>query len=155
MTVVVVAAAGIGIDGVTAWLFTSGRKADINLRAAFWHVAYDALVSLGVVATGVVILLTGWTRLDPLASLAIAVIILDGTWSLLREAVGMSLDAVPVGITTKEVRSFLERQPGVSRIHDLHVWPISTTEPALSCHCLMPGGHPGDQFLVQLAHELH
>jgi cobalt-zinc-cadmium efflux system protein len=155
MTVIVVAAAGIVVNGVTACLFASGRKADINLRAAFLHMTYDALVSLGVVVTGVVILLTGWTRLDPLVSLAIAVIILMGTWSLLREAVGMSLDAVPVGITTKEVRSFLERQPGVNKIHDLHVWPISTTETALSCHCLMPGGHPGDEFLVQLAHELH
>jgi cobalt-zinc-cadmium efflux system protein len=102
-----------------------------------------------------VILLTGWTRLDALASLAIAAIILVGTWSLLRESVGMSLDAVPLGITTEEVGSFLKRQPGVSAIHDLHVWPISTTETALSCHCLMPGGHPGDEFLVQLAHELH
>jgi cobalt-zinc-cadmium efflux system protein len=154
MTVIVVAAAGIVVNGVTALLFASGRKADINLRAAFLHMAYDALVSLGVVVAGVVILLTGWTRLDPLVSLAIAVIILMSTWSLLRESVGMSLDAVPVGITTEEVRSFLERQPGVSAIHDLHVWPISTTETALSCHCRMPGGHPGDQFLVKLAYEL-
>jgi cobalt-zinc-cadmium efflux system protein len=116
---------------------------------------YDALVSLGVVVAGAVILLTDWTRLDPLVSLAVAVIILLGTWSLLRESVGMSLDAVPVGITTEEVGSFLKRQPGVSAIHDLHVWPISTTETALSCHCLMPGGHPGDEFLVRLALELH
>ena len=112
ITVIVVAAAGILVNGVTALLFASGRKADINLRAAFLHMTYDALVSLGVVVTGVVILLTGWTRLDPLVSLAIAVIILMSTSSLLRESVGMSLDAVPVGITTKEVRNFLERQPG-------------------------------------------
>jgi cobalt-zinc-cadmium efflux system protein len=155
MTVIAVAAAGIVVNGVTAWLFASGRKGDINLRAAFLHMSYDALLSLGVVVTGAVILLTGWTRLDPLVSLAIAVIILVGTWSLLRESVGMSLDAVPVGITTEEVGRFLKRQPGVSAIHDLHVWPISTTDTALSCHCLMPGGHPGDEFLVRLSHELH
>lgn len=155
MTVIVVAGAGIVVNGVTAWLFASGRKGDINLRAAFLHMAYDALVSVGVVVTGAVILVTGWTRLDGLASLAIAVIILVSTWRLLRESVGMSLDAVPLGITTEEVGSFLKRQPGVSAIHDLHVWPISTTETALSCHCLMPGGHPGDEFLVRLAHELH
>jgi cobalt-zinc-cadmium efflux system protein len=114
MTVIVVAGAGIVVNGVTAWLFASGRKADINLRAAFLHMAYDALVSVGVVVTGAVILVTGWTRLDAVASLAIAVIILAGTWSLLRESVGMSLDAVPLGITTEEVGSFLKRQPGVS-----------------------------------------
>ena len=155
MTVIVVAGIGIVVNGVTAWLFASGRKGDINLRAAFLHMAYDALVSVGVVVTGVVILLTAWTTLDALASLAIAVIILVGTWSLLRESIEMSLDAVPLGITTAEVGSFLEQQPGVTAIHDLHVWPISTTETALSCHCLMPGGHPGDEFLVRLAHELH
>jgi cobalt-zinc-cadmium efflux system protein len=155
MTIIVVAGAGIVVNGVTAWVFAAGRKDDINLRAAFLHMTYDALVSLGVVVAGAVILLTGWTRLDPLVSLAVAVVILLGTWSLLRESVGMSLDAVPVGITTEEVGSFLKRQPGVSAIHDLHVWPISTTETALSCHCLMPGGHPGDEFLVRLALDLH
>ena len=155
MTIIVVAGAGIVVNGVTAWLFASGRKGDINLRATFLHMAYDALVSVGVVVTGAVILVTGWTRLDALASLAIAVVILVGTWSLLRVSVGMSLDAVPLGITTEEVGNFLKRQPGVSAIHDLHVWPISTTETALSCHCLMPGGHPGDEFLVRLAQELH
>src|SRR6516164_2603650 len=155
MTIIVVAAAGIVVNGVTAWVFAAGRKDDINLRAAFLHMTYDAIVSLGVVVAGAVILLTGWTRLDPLVSLAVAVVILLGTWSLLRESVGMSLDAVPVGITTEEVGSFLKRQSGVSAIHDLHVWPISTTETALSCHCLMPSGHPGDEFLVRLALELH
>ncbi|MBV8336188.1 MAG: cation transporter [Alphaproteobacteria bacterium] len=154
-TVIVVASAGIVVNGMAAWLFASGRKGDINLRASFLHMTYDALVSLGVVVAGAVMLLTGWTRLDPVVSLAIAVIILVSTWSLLREAVGMSLDAVPVGIKVEAVGRFLKRQPGVSAIHDLHVWPISTTETALSCHCLMPGGHPGDEFLVQLAHELH
>jgi cobalt-zinc-cadmium efflux system protein len=153
-TVVVVAALGIVVNGVTAWLFASGRKDDINLRAAFLHMAYDALVSVGVVIAGALILLTGWTRLDPLVSLVIAVVILVGTWRLLSEAVGMSLDAVPIGIKSEQVTAFLRQQPGVTAIHDLHIWPMSTTETALTCHCLMPGGHPGDEFLVQLAHEL-
>lgn len=155
VTVMVVAALGVMINGVTAWLFASGRKGDINVRAAFVHMAYDALVSIGVVAAGGVILLTGWTRLDPLASLAIAGVILAGTWSLLRDSVGMSLDAVPAGISPGEVGAFLKAQPGVTAIHDLHIWPMSTTDTALTCHCLMPGGHPGDEFLVHLAHQLH
>ena len=155
VTVMVVAAVGIAGNGVTAWLFASARKGDINLRAAFLHMAYDALVSGGVVAAGGVILLTGWTRLDPLVSLAIAVVILVGTWGLLRGSVGMALDAVPVEIKPDEVSRFLLQQPGVTAIHDLHIWPMSTTDTALTCHCLMPGGHPGDEFLVRLAHELH
>jgi cobalt-zinc-cadmium efflux system protein len=154
-TVMVVAGIGIVINGVTAWLFASGRKGDINLRAAFMHMAYDALVSVGVVAAAGVILLTGWTRLDPLVSLAIAVVILLGTWSLLRESVGMSLDAVPAGIKPDEVGDFLRQQPGVATIHDLHIWSMSTTETALTCHVIMPGGHPGDEYLVDLAHQLH
>ena len=155
LTVMAVAAIGIVINGVTAWLFASGRKGDINLRAAFLHMAYDALVSAGVVVAAGVILLTGWTRLDPLVSLAIAGIILAGTWSLLRDFVGMSLDAVPGGIKLDEVGEFLQRQPGIVAIHDLHIWSMSTTEIALTCHVLMPGGHPGDVYLVELAQQLH
>jgi cobalt-zinc-cadmium efflux system protein len=154
VTVMVVAAVGIVVNGVTAWLFASAREGDINLRAAFLHMAYDALVSVGVVAAGGVILLTGWTRLDPLVSLAIAAVILVGTWGLLRGSVGMALDAVPIEIKPDEVTRFLLQQPGVAAIHDLHIWPMSTTDTALTCHCLMPGGHPGDEFLVRLAHEL-
>ncbi len=153
-TVMVVAAIGIVVNGVTAWLFASGRKDDINLRAAFSHMAADALVSLGVVAAGALILLTGWARLDPLVSIVIAGIILVGTWGLLRDSVGMSLDAVPGGISTEEVRHFLVGRPGVVAIHDLHIWPISTTETALTCHCVMPGGHPGDPALAGIAHDL-
>ncbi|MCI0734821.1 MAG: cation diffusion facilitator family transporter [Beijerinckiaceae bacterium] len=154
ITVMAVAAIGIAVNGGTALLFASGRKGDINLRAAFLHMAYDALVSLGVVAAGGAILLTGWTGLDPLVSLAIAAVILAGTWGLLRDSAGMALDAVPTGIKLDEVAAFLKAQPGVRGIHDLHVWPMSTTETALTCHCLMPGGHPGDAFLAELAHQL-
>ena len=154
VTVMVVAAIGIVINGVTAWLFAAGRKGDINLRGAFLHMAYDALVSLGVVVAGGVTLLTGWTRLDPLVSLAVAVVILVGTWNLLRQSIGMSLDAVPSGVKPDAVSAFLQQQPGVTDIHDLHIWSLSTTETAVTCHCLMPAGHPGDEFLAQLAHEL-
>ena len=154
VTVMVVAALGIVVNGVTARLFASGRKGDINLRAAFLHMAADALVSVGVVIAGAVILLTGLTRLDPLVSIAIAAVILVGTWGLLRDSVGMSLDAVPPGIKPGAVMAFLRQQPGVTAIHDLHIWPMSTTETALTCHCVMPGGHPGDEFLAQLAHQL-
>ncbi|WP_158814194.1 cation diffusion facilitator family transporter [Methylocapsa sp. S129] len=154
VTVMAVAAAGIVVNGVTAWLFASGRKGDINLRGAFLHMASDALVSLGVVIAGAIILTTGWTWLDPLVSIVIAILILWGTWGLLRDSLAMALDAVPANIKLDEVRAFLERQPGVAGIHDLHIWPMSTTETALTCHCLLPGGHPGDEFLVRLAHEL-
>ncbi len=154
VTVMVVAAIGIAVNGVTAWLFASGRKGDINLRAAFLHMAYDALVSLGVVIAGGIILKTGWTRLDPLVSLAVAGVILWGTWSLLRDSVGMAMDAVPATVNLDQVSAFIARQPGIATIHDLHIWPISTTETALTCHCVMPGGHPGDRVLALLCHQL-
>jgi cobalt-zinc-cadmium efflux system protein len=154
VTVMVVASLGIAVNGLTAWLFASGHKGDINLRAAFLHMAYDALVSLGVVIAGGIILMTGWTRLDPLISLAVAGVILVGTWSLLRDSMGMAMDAVPTKVNLDAVSSFIRHQPGVAAIHDLHIWPISTTETALTCHCVMPGGHPGDEVLARLCHEL-
>lgn len=153
-TVMWVAAIGIAVNGVTAWLFASGRKGDLNVRGAFLHMAYDALVSLGVVIAGGIVLLTGWRWLDPLVSLVVAAVILVGSWSLLRDAVSMSLDAVPDGLHLGEIGDFLRQLPGVSAIHDLHVWPMSTTENALTCHCVMLGGHPGDVFLIEVAHEL-
>jgi cobalt-zinc-cadmium efflux system protein len=153
-TVIGVAAAGIAVNGITAWLLAAGRKNDINLRAAFLHMVYDALVSLGVVVTGAVMWVSGWAWLDSAASLAIAAVILAGTWSLLRDSVSMSLDAVPAEVKLSEVSSFIEQQPGVASVHDLHVWPMSTTEIVLTCHCLMPGGHPGDEFLARIAREL-
>jgi cobalt-zinc-cadmium efflux system protein len=150
-TVMIVAAIGIVINGVTAWLFASGRDSDINLRAAFAHMAADAIVAAGVMVAGLVILLTGWLLLDPLASLAINAVIVWGTWGLLRDTVAMSLAAVPGRIDPAEVRAFLESRPGVAAIHDLHIWPMSTTETALTCHMVMPSGHPGDAFLRDLA----
>lgn len=153
-TVMVVAAIGIAVNGVTAWLFASGRKDDINLRGAFLHMASDALVSVGVVLAGLVILATGWLWLDPLTSLAINGAIVWGTWDLLRDSLGMSLAAAPPGVDPAKVLAFLAGRPGVAAVHDLHVWPIGATETALTCHLVMPEGHPGDAFLHGLAADL-
>jgi cobalt-zinc-cadmium efflux system protein len=154
-TIMAVAAVGIVVNGVTAYLFMAGREDDLNIKGAFLHMASDALVALGVVIAGAVIIWTGWLWLDPAISLVISVVIVIGTWSLLRDSVSLALDAVPAGIKPGEVSDFLKQQPGVLAIHDLHIWPMSTTETALTCHCLMPTGHPGDEFLAKLVHELH
>jgi cobalt-zinc-cadmium efflux system protein len=152
-TVMIVAAIGIVINAVTAWLFASGQH-DLNLRGAFLHMAADALVSAGVVVAGLVILMTGWLWLDPVVSLAINAVIVWGTWGLLRGAVDMSVAAVPQGINSAEVRDYLSSRPGVASVHDLHIWSMSTTETALTCHVVMPAGHPGDEFLHELAESL-
>ena len=143
------------MNGVTAWMFAAGAKEDINIRAAFAHMAADALVSLGVVAAGGLMLLTGWSWLDPAASLAISAVIVWGTWGLLKESTAMALAAAPSTIDPASVRAFLQDRPGVSAIHDLHIWPISTTETALTVHLVMPDGHPGDGFLHDLCEALH
>ncbi len=153
-TVMIVAAIGIVVNGVTAYLFASGRDGDLNIRGAFLHMAADALVSVGVVLAGLLIMVTGWLWLDPIVSLAINAVIVWGTWGLLRDSVGMSMAAVPPHIDPAEVRSLLERRPHVASLHDLHIWPMSTTEIALTCHLVMPGGHPGDAFIHGLAEEL-
>ena len=150
-TMMAVAAVGILVNAVTAWLFASGRKDDINLRGAFLHMASDALVSVGVVAAGLLILLTNWLWIDPVVSLVINGVIVWGTWGLLRDSVGMSMAAVPPQIDPAAVRQFLSVRGGVVAVHDLHIWPMSTTENALTCHLVMPDGHPGDAFLHELA----
>jgi len=154
-TVILVAAIGVVINGITAWLFMSGNKDDLNLRGAFLHMAADALVSLGVVMAGAIFIWTGWSWLDPAISLVIAVVILLGTWNLLRQSLHLSLDGVPASIDLSEVRSFLVTQPNVCEIHDLHVWAMSTSEIALTVHLVVPDGHPGDEFLNRVADELH
>jgi cobalt-zinc-cadmium efflux system protein len=155
MTVMIVAAIGILINGLSAWLLITGQKGDLNIRGAFLHMVADAAVSFGVVVAGGLILLTGWNWFDPAVSIAISVVIVWGTWSLLREAIIHSLDAVPVEINPKEVARFLSGLPGVESIHDLHIWAMSTTETALTCHLVMPKGHPGDEFLQKLCDQLH
>jgi cobalt-zinc-cadmium efflux system protein len=152
--VIVVAGIGIVVNGVTAWLFASGRDSDLNIRGAYLHMASDALVSAGVVAAGLVIAATGWMWLDPLTSLAVGVLIIAGTWGLLRDSVAMSLDAMPAGIDPDAVRRFLEARPGVTEMHDLHIWSMSTKEIALTCHLVIPGERPDDGFLRELGHDL-
>lgn len=153
-TVMIVAAIGLVLNGVTAWLFASGRKGDLNIRGAFLHMAADAGVSAGVVVAGLVILWTGWLWLDPVVSLAINAVIVWGTWSLLSESVAMTLNAAPSDVDPAKVRELLARLPGVSDVHDLHIWPMSTTEVAMTAHLVVPQGHPGDAFLLEAGHEL-
>jgi cobalt-zinc-cadmium efflux system protein len=153
-TVAIVAAIGIAVNGITALLFASGRGSDLNLRSAFLHMAADALVTAGVVIAGIAIALTGWLWLDPAVSLVVSAVIVYGTWDLVKQALRLALDAVPEGVDAATVRGHLLALPGVTAIHDLHIWGMSTTETALTCHLVMPGGHPGDEALVHIAHEL-
>jgi cobalt-zinc-cadmium efflux system protein len=153
--VIAVAAAGVVINGITAWLFMAGSHGDLNIRGAFLHMAGDALVSLGVVVAGALYLWKGWLWLDPLLSLVIAVLILYATWGLFRQSLRLTFDGVPSSIELGSVRAYLRELPGVSDIHDLHVWAMSTSESALTVHLVMPGGHPGDDFLHELGRELH
>jgi len=152
---IAVAAVGIAVNGGTALLFASGRARDLNVKSAFMHMAADTLVTAGVVAAGIVIGLTGWLWLDPAVSLIVSVVIVVGTWGLLKSAIGLALDAVPEGLDADAVRAHLTAMPGVTALHDLHIWGMSTTETALTCHLVMPGGHPGDAALNGMAHELH
>ena len=154
MTVIVVAAIGIAINGFTAWLFASGRKGDLNIRGAYLHMAADAAVSAGVVVAGLVILQTGWLWLDPIVSLVIAGVIVWSTWGLLCESVALSLSAIPAQVDRRAVETYLAERPGVVALHDLHIWALSTTEIALTAHLVMPAGPPGDAFLLATADEL-
>jgi cobalt-zinc-cadmium efflux system protein len=131
-----------------------GRETDLNIRGAFLHMIADAAVSAGVIVAAAGIWLTGWTWLDPAASVLISIVILVGTWGLLRDALQLSLNAAPRGIDPAQVRRYLEGLPGVATVHDLHVWAMSTTETALTCHLVMPKGHPGDAFLHQVDDDL-
>jgi len=153
VTVMVVAGIGILINGFTAMLFARGRKDDINIEGAYLHMAADAAVSLGVVVSAALIIWTGWLWLDPVTSLVICATILWSTTSLLRGSIDMSMAAAPKGTDLAAIRAFLQQRPGVSAIHDLHVWPISTTETALTCHLVMPAGS-SDAFLMETAQLL-
>jgi len=153
-TIAWVAAIGILVNGGTALLFARGRSRDLNIKSAFVHMLADALVTAGVVVAGVAIALTGLAWLDPAVSLIVSAVIVYGTWDLIRHAIGLALDAVPEGVDALAVRAHLAALPGVREVHDLHIWGMSTTETALTCHLVMPGGHPGDAALALLAHEL-
>ena len=147
-TVMSVAAIGIAVNGACAWLFAAGRAGDLNLRGAFAHMLADAVVSVGVVGAGLIILLTGWLWVDPAVSLAVNGVIVYGTWNLLRDSTRLAMGGVPPGIEAAAVRRYLAERPGVAGLHDLHIWPISTTDTALTAHLVMPGGHPGDTALM-------
>ncbi len=152
--VIAVAACGVVVNGITAWLFMAGSKHDLNIRGAYLHMLADAAVSLGVVAAGIIVIYTGWQWLDPLVTLLLVVVIVWSTWGLLRDAVHLALQAVPGSIEAAEVRAFLAAQPGVKEVHDLHIWGMSTTEHALTVHLVCPCGHPGDAFLYGLARDI-
>jgi cobalt-zinc-cadmium efflux system protein len=154
-TVIGVAAAGIVVNGVTALLFLSGRKGDLNIRGAFVHMAGDAGIAFGVVLAGVAIIITGLRGIDPVMSLIIVAIILRSTWSLLRDSVNLALDSVPEGIEISEVRAYLAALPGVTDIHDLHIWAMSTTETALTAHLVIPEIADHDGLLARTCAELH
>ncbi|WGS23676.1 MULTISPECIES: cation diffusion facilitator family transporter [unclassified Bradyrhizobium] len=152
-TVVWVAALGILINGGTALLFMRGRHTDLNVRGAYLHMAADAGVSLGVVVAALLIMATGWEWLDPAISLVIALVVLVSGWELARDSVSLALDAVPKGIDLNMVRDFLLTLEGVTEVHDLHIWAMSTSETALTAHLVRPGGHD-DAFLHHACAEL-
>ena len=154
-TVIWVAVVGIVINAVTALMFMSGRKRDLNIRAAFLHMAADAGVSLGVVVAGFLIMATGKQWIDPVISLAIAAVIIWGTWGLLRDSVNLALHAVPHGIELAEVRRYLSSLPHVTEVHDLHVWPMSTTETALTAHLVRDVDECDCALLDRAARDLH
>ena len=153
-TVMIVATVGIVINTATALLFMSGRKGDLNIKGAFLHMAADAAVSAGVVVAGFFIVKTGLSWIDPVTSLVIVAVIAIGTWGLLRDSVNMSLQAAPPGLDPAEIGTFLRGQDGVQEIYDLHVWPMSTTETALTVHLLVPSGYPGDAYTARVAGAL-
>ncbi|HET6389299.1 cation diffusion facilitator family transporter [Hyphomicrobium sp.] len=154
-TMIIVAAIGILINGFTAWLFVSGSERDVNIRGAYLHMLADAAVSLGVVIAGIAVVLTGLNWIDPVVSLVIAGVIVWSTWGLLQDSMRLAMQGVPVTIDAAKVQKRLLELPGVVSIHDLHIWPMSTTETALTCHLVMPSGHPGDAFLQRTAKMLH
>lgn len=153
--VMAVAAVGIAVNGATALLFMAGRKKDVNIEGAFLHMAADAAVSLGVVVAGAVIQYTGWLWLDPTTSLVIVAVIMGSTWGLLRKSVNLAMDAVPEHIDPDEVRAYLASLAGVTAVHDLHIWGMSTTEAALTAHVVRPTTANDDAFLAETVKQLH
>jgi cobalt-zinc-cadmium efflux system protein len=150
-----VAAVGIAVNAITALMFASGRKGDVNIRGAFLHMAADAGVSAAVVIAGLLIAVTGWVWIDPSMSLVVVVVIALGTWGLLRESIDLALDAVPRGVSPETVENYFLNQPGVTEVHDLHIWGMSTTEAALTAHLIKPALADEDAFLAAVCKELH
>ncbi|MFO7526624.1 MAG: cation diffusion facilitator family transporter [Ignavibacteriaceae bacterium] len=153
--IMIVAGIGVFINTITALLFIGGRKKDLNIKGAFLHMAADAAVSLGVVIAGLTISLTNWYWIDPVISLIIVVVITAGTWGLLKESFLLSMDAVPKNIDVDAVMNYLKSIKGVTEVHDLHIWAMSTTETALTAHLVMPQSHNDDLFLKRVCSQLH
>jgi len=153
--VIWVAAVGIAVNTITAFMFASGRKGDVNIRGAFLHMAADAAVSATVVLAGLVIAVTGWLWVDPVMSLVVAVVIAVGTWGLLRESIDLALDAVPRGVSPEAVENYFLNLPGIKEVHDLHIWGMSTTEAALTAHLIKPALADEDAFLAAVCKDLH
>ncbi len=151
---IVVSAIGIAVNTGTALMFMRGRKGDLNVRAAFQHMAADAVISAGVVVAGVVIAFTGWAWVDPVVSLALVAVIVVGTWGLLRDSFGLALDAVPAGIDVAQVQEYLLGLPGVLDSHHLHVWGLSTSETALTVHLVRAGEMDDNAMLASINHDL-
>lgn len=149
-----VAAIGVIINGITALLFISGRRNDLNIRGAFLHMAADAGISAGVVFAGIGIIITGWQWLDSAACLLIVVIIFIGTWGTLKDSFNLALDAVPADIDTEEVRNYLSALPGVSQVHDLHIWGMSTTAVALTAHLVKQSAENDNSLIAEMRAEL-
>ncbi|MBT8373442.1 MAG: cation diffusion facilitator family transporter [Deltaproteobacteria bacterium] len=155
MVIIVVAGIGVVINSITALLFVSGKERDLNIKAAYLHMAADAGVSLGVVIAGIAIMITGWLWLDPAISIFIVIIVLIGTWGLLRNAINLSIDAVPEGIDISKIKDYLTSLKNVSCTHDLHVWALSTTETALTAHLVTTQESMDNNFLIEIQQYLH
>ncbi|NGZ86769.1 cation diffusion facilitator family transporter [Duganella aceris] len=154
LTVSVVAGVGILVNGFSAWLFMAGSKDDINIRGAYLHMAADAAISLGVLVAGVIVRYSGWNWVDPAVSVLIVAFIVYSTWSLLAQSMRMMLAAVPDNVDRAEIEQFLRSRPGVTEVHDLHIWAVSTTETALTAQLVTPAGHPGDHAMDEISEEL-
>ncbi len=154
LTITAVAAVGIAINGLSAFLLMKTNQQDLNMKGAYLHMVADAVVSLGVVISGLAIFYTHWYLIDPIMSLVIVLVIVIGTWGLLRESVTLALNAVPAHIDISSIEAYLRNCMGIVDIHDLHIWGMSTTETALTVHLVMPCGYPGDEFLDEISNTL-
>ncbi|WP_158799516.1 cation diffusion facilitator family transporter [Pedobacter sp. L105] len=153
--VVWVAGIGILVNGFTAFLFMKGQKEDLNVKGAFYHMAADAAVALAVVIAGLIIKFTGWNWLDPVMSFVVILVVVWGTWNLLKDSVNLALDAVPENINIDEVKQYLLSIKGVEAVYDLHIWALSTTQTALSAHLLLPENKGDDKVLKEIKDQLH
>ena len=154
LTIMVIAAIGVVINFSTAILFYQEADQDLNMKAAFLHLMSDAVVSAGVIVAGLFIYYKGYAWIDPLTSAVIAIFIFASTWGVFKESFQLLMGGVPKKINPTEVKNFLEKQVGVSEVHLLHIWALSTTENMMVAHLVIPSGHPGDSFVTELRHQL-